>query len=232
MNTEMMNTRFSADAIQKMVAGNPCVRLESGDIRLPPARLSFTNLDKPGRNLNDPTKEGKYGANLVFPFAGADLLAPLVATRNDLLKATFPNNPTGAGMKNPFKNQAERVAPDKGGTNPAGKSFGGYVPGLVYISATGNQRPSMWKPPFVQGNPTAVITVEEINEAFYPGAWAIAVVRAYASKQSANPGVFFGLQSLFKLADDNKLGGGGGIDPKAAFGGIQIDNSVDAASLF
>jgi hypothetical protein len=231
MNTEMMNTRHTAEVIQRLVAANPARMLEGGDVVMPPARLSFGNLAKPGKNMNDPTKEGKFGANLLFT-PEADLQV-LQNRRLAVVKEAFPMNPTGAGMKNPFRNQADRVAPAFGGMNAQGKSTPGYVPGCAFIAPTGNRRPQLFTGPIVNGVPTMFVGDEAaIEKEFYSGCWIIAVVNAYASKNTANPGVFFGLQSVLKVMDDNEFKGAGGVDPRAAFGGVAIDSNVSPNSLF
>lgn len=233
MNIEMMQTRHTAEVIQRLVDANPARLLESGDVVLPPARLSFANLAKPGKNMNDPTKEGKFGANLLFT-PGAEAQIQVLANRRlAVLKEAFPQNPTGAGMKNPIRNQADRVSPALGGQNAQGKSTPGYVPGCAFVAPTGNRRPQLFTGPIVNGVPTMFVGDEAaIEREFYSGCWVIAVVNAYASKNTANPGVFFGLQSVLKVMDDNEFKGAGGVDPRAAFGAVQIDNSVSPTSLF
>lgn len=233
MNIQMMKTRYTADVISAIVAKNPATILPSGDVRLPPARLSFPNLAKPGKNLNDPSQPGAYSANLLFP-PGADL-SLLKQARDKVLAEAFPNNPTGLGMRNPFRNQAEKVAPAEGGQNPQGKTLAGFVPGAPFIIPSSRQyRPHCYMLPLVNGVPTQCDEAR-IEEVFYPGIWVIAVVNVYASKNAANPGAYFGLQSVLKILDDEKLGGGGGgggVPNAAAFAGVQIDNSVDPNSLF
>lgn len=233
-----MKTRMTVEQIVSMVGRNPAAMVDEANIRLPPARLSFANIAKPGKNLNSATEPGKYGSNLLFtPNADLTLLKQL---RDKTLAAAFPANPTGVGMKNPFRNQADRVAPADGGANVKGKSTPGYTPGWTFIIPTSNYRPALWVPPFVPG-PTGVLaptpfqgSEAEMDNMFYAGCWCIAVVNAYKAGNAQNPGVFFGLQSLLKIADDEKLGGAGGgagANP-AAFGGVSIDASVNPASLF
>lgn len=232
MDTNRMKTRHSIEQIQKLVTGNPARLLESGDVVLPPARLSFPNLAKPGKNFNDPTKEGKYGANLLFT-PGVDLqLAKQLRDRK--LAESYPANPSGAGMKNVFKDQGQQVSAAEGGLNAMGKTYSGYVPGCVFFGAQSQRRPNLWVPPIVNGSPTAFLGDEaQIEAMFYPGCWVIAVINAYKSSVAQNPGVFFGLQSLFKVMDDNKFeGAAGSVDPKAAFGGVNIDSTVNPESLF
>ncbi|MCA3186929.1 MAG: DUF2815 family protein [Cupriavidus sp.] len=231
MNISMMKTRHGADVIRALMEKNPATVLPSGDIRLPPARLSFPNLARPGKNMSDPAQPGKYSVNLLFA-EGADL-SLLQAAREAALRDAFPNNPTGAGMRNPFRNQAEKVSPAEGGLNPKGTSLSGFVPGQPFIApGSRNYRPHCYSLPIVNGVPTQVDEAQ-IESVFYPGCWVIAVVNAYASKNQVNPGVYFGLQSVLKIMDDESLGGGGGGAPNpAAFAGVNIDQGVNPASLF
>lgn len=229
MNLEMMNTRLSQAEIEKMVKANPAKVVSGTTVVLPPARLSFVNLGKRGRNTVDPTKEGKFGANLLFT-KDADLNA-LIATYKQVVRDNFPNNPEGKGFKVPFRDQADRVAPLEGGNNAAGKTSKGYVPGCLFIAPTANNRPPLAT--FETGGVKPFLSNDEdaIEAAFYSGIWAICAVNPYASKNTANPGVFFGLQSVLKIRDDNTFTGGG-LDPVAAFSGINIDAAVNPSALF
>ena len=231
MNLEMMNTRLSQAEIEKMVWANPAKVVSGTTVILPPARLSFANLGKRGKATNDDgtPREGKFGANLLFT-KDADLTA-LVQARAAMLAENFPANPKGAGMKVPFRDQADRVAPLEGGSNAAGKTSKGYVPGCIFIAPTANNRPPLAT--FETGGVKAFLSQDEdlIDQTFYSGIWAICAVNPYVTKNTKNPGVFFGLQSVLKVRDDNAFSGGG-IDPFTAFGGINIDSSIDPTALF
>ena len=229
MNLEMMNTRLSQAEIEKMVKANPARVVSGNTVVLPPARLSFANLGKRSKNMNDPTKEGKFSANLLFT-KDADLTA-LIALYKQTVRDNFPSNPEGKGFKVPFRDQADRVAPLEGGSNPAGKTSKGYVPGCLFIAPTAMQRPPLAT--FETGGVKAFLSQDEeqIDQVFYSGIWAICAVNPYASKNTTNPGVFMGLQSVLKVRDDTAFTGGG-IDPVSTFGGINIDSSIDPTALF
>lgn len=229
MNLEMMGTRLTQAEIEKMVAANPARAIGNNTIVLPPARLSFASLGKRSKNMNDPTKEGKFSANLLFT-KGADLKA-LVEAYKAVTRDNFPNNPEGRGFKVPFRDQGDRVAPLEGGNNPAGKTSKGYVPGCTFIAPTAMNRPPLAT--FETGGVKPFLSTDEaeIDRVFYSGCWAICAVNPYASKNTANPGVFMGLQSVLKIRDDATFSGGG-IDVAAAFAGINIDAGVDPSALF
>ena len=227
--TEKMNTRHSAETLIALVKANPCRMLDSGDVVLPPMRLSFPNLAKEGPPAKNapPGSKGKFGTNLLAvpgmtPDAGLQVLRD---QRFRKLAEAFPQNPRGLGMKEIFKNQGQQVAPAEGGTNVSGKTYSGHVPDAYFISATSQRRPTLFVPPMVNGVPTLFLEGEEaIENTFYAGAWVIPVVNVYVSKVNENKGAFIGLQSLLKVLDDNKLAGGGGapVDARAAYGGISL----------
>lgn len=237
MNIQMMKTRLSPEFLTQLGAANPCMEFKdaagrpNGNVRLPVARLSFANLARPGKNNLDPSKEGKYGANLLF-LPNADLNAARQA-RARVLAEKFPNNPQGMGMKDPFRDQADRVAPAQGGRNPKGQSTSGYVPGSVFMAPTSNRPVQLFVPPIVNGIPTVFVGGEkEIEREFYSGCWVIAVINFYASTNAQNPGVFAGLQQLLKVADDNEFQGTSSVDPRTAFGGVNISQDIQPSSLF
>lgn len=233
MDIERMKTRHSAETIRKLVEANKCFRLPSGSVVLPPARMAFADLAAPGKNMNDPTKPGKFGVLLLFPLPADQILKPLIEARNELLREAFPKNPTGAGMKPSIKEQDEKVSPEEGGKNPKGTTLAGFVPGLPFIGPRSNYRPQLFVPPIVNGLPTPFIGGEEdIRKEFYSGAWVIGAVNLWKSSQTTNPGVFLGIESVLKVMDDDPFRGTGGVDPRSAFGSVQIGADVDPASLF
>ena len=237
MNIQMMKTRLTPEYLAALAAANPAIEFldaqgrPNGNVRLPVARLSFANLGRPGKNMNDPSKEGKYGANLLF-LPNADITVARGA-RARMLAEKFPNNPQGMGMKDPFRDQADRVAPAQGGKNPKGQSTSGYVPGSTFMAPTSNRPVQLFTGPIVNGVPSVFTGGEkEIEREFYSGCWVIAVVNFYASTNVSNPGVFVGLQQLMKIADDNEFQGTSSVDPRMAFGNVNISQEVQPASLF
>ncbi len=233
MNIERMMTNKTAAWIANATKGNPAVLLESGNVRMPPCRLSYANVVKPGKDSVDKVTgaiiKGRYGASLLFA-EGADLTAAR-AGRMAMMKTAFPKNPDGLGFEDPIKDQGDHVAPSEGGTNKMGKTTGGYVPGSFYISANANLEypPTLTvleggKPDYARGSQ------EELLAKFYSGAWVIPTLTIFHGRNPTNPNIFFGLSSVLWIADDQKFGGGGGDGPDA-YAGISIDQSVDVASL-
>lgn len=236
-NAQLMKTRLTPEFLSQLAAANPSMEFAdsqgkpNGNVRLPPARLSFANLARPGKNSIDPTKEGKFGANLLF-LPNADL-SVAKAARARIVAEKFPMNPQGLGLKDPFRDQGERVAPALGGRNPQGKTTSGYVPGQTFLAPTSNRPVQLFVPPIVNGVPSVFIGGEkEIEKEFYSGCWCIAVVNFYYSGNQTNPGVFVGLQQLLKVADDNMFEGTSSVDPRTAFGSVNITQEVQPSSLF
>ena len=225
-----MQTRLTEAFITKMVAANPSILLPSGNLRLPPARLSFPNLAKKGTATNDDgtPREGSFGANLLFT-PDADLTAAAMERKKKLAEF-FPTNPTGAGMKSPFRDQADRVAPSEGGQNVKGKTTTGYVPGAKVITPNANRRPSLST--LVNGKAAAFLgSDDEIEKTFYAGCWVVPFVNVFHGRNAKNPGAFFGLQGVLKVCDDTEFGGTS-MDMNEAAAGLTIDGSFDPASSF
>lgn len=234
INIARMNSRLTADWLEKVIAGHPALLLPNGNIRLPPARGSFVFAAEPSKDKleNGVNKKGNYGASLLWPVVPN--LDALTAARAAAIRTFFPQNPEGAGLKPVIKDQADKVAPSEGGKNPKGDTYEGYVPGLPYISPNANLdfKPTLSE--LVNGVPTACHgDPKELSKKFYSGAWYIATVNIFHGKNSQNPNAFLGLQSLLKIADDNPLGGGGGgEDTDTAYAGLNIESPVNPQALF
>lgn len=200
--------------IREQMAKNPPSLRPNGDIFSGPVRLSFPNIFEPGKP-GDEGGDGKFGAAVLFP-PGTDMtLFQEAWTRT--ARAAFPNNWTPDGkpvnLHLPFHDQAEKAY--------SAKPLAGYTPGAVYFSAT-----SKFKPVVVDTRLQPVTDPSKI----YPGVWAFVTMNVYSYKNKKT-GVAFGLQQLMVLADDTRLGGGGG-DPKQAFAGVTITAQADVASKF
>lgn len=237
MDTTRMKTRLPQAWIEQVVAGNPAKLLPSGHILLPPARMSFFQgvYKSKDKIENGVTKPGKHGTGILFPF-GADVapqyLAAASVARKDMIRSKYPDNPEGAGFDSPFKDQGVRIKPTEGGTNKMGKSYEGFVPGYLFMEPRANNRPALSE--LVGGVPTAAVgSDEELAKRFYSGMWAMCTVSVFKSTSTENPNVFFGLEAVLKIADDNRFGGeGGGVAPDYASVGVNITAPVDPAALF
>lgn len=229
-----MQTNMTEAWIAKVVADNPALLLDSGNVRLPPARMAFANVVTPAKDSagnNGEVIKGKYGTNLLFT-PQADLTA-LRAARTGMMPQAFPKNPTGVGLDDPIKDQADKVSPSEGGKNKKGATTSGFVPGCHYISPGANldYKPTLNE--FVGGAVQPCFgTIEELQAKFYSGCWVMATVTVFHGKNPSNPNIFFGLSSLLKIADDQRFSGGGG-DGAEAYAGVSIDMAgVDPKSLF
>lgn len=230
---ERMQTNMSADWLAKVAKDNPATLLPSGNVRVF-GRGAFVNVASPAKDRPGPggvIQKGTYGMNVLF-LPDYDLTA-LTALRAEKLREFFPKNPTGAGLSDPIKDQAINVAPDEGGLNKTGKTFGGFVPGAKFIGPNANLdfRPSLTR--LVNGAvEPAFGTKEELDAEFYSGAWYMVTVTCFHGKNPQNPNAFFGLSSVLKIADDRKFSGGGG-DGVEAYAGINIEPAgVNPERLF
>lgn len=202
-------TQMSDAWIKSAVEKNPCVLLDSGNIRTCPVRLSFPNIFQRSKPM-EAGKDGKYGGNLVFP-AYADLaLLKKIAGEASLAKWANAGQKGGPKLKNPFKDQSEMA-----------DRYEGYGEEGTYISTVSDKMVS------VLDN-----RMQQISdpERVYPGVWVVATIRPFAYDKGVNKGVSFGLQGLMIVADDKRLGGGG--SSPSDFKGIELDATVNTAGVF
>ena len=229
--SQMRDSARSAEWVARVVAGNPMVKILddagnwTGNIRTCPVRLSFfkNSLHVPAK----PTGEGGqvredatpvFEVQMMVPPCASDqvrsVLLPLLADKE---RESFPKNfgPDGRsfGLHSPIRDQAER------------QNYAGYTPGGILLRAT-----TRYKPPIVD---TANNPIVDPKRA-YPGVWALVSFNLFAYGDKAKlpkKGISLGLQAVMIVADDNILGGGA-VDPKTQFRGVQIDSSFDAAAAF
>lgn len=215
---QLMNTsRMPLDWVQKVCTQNPIIRL-TDDAGQPtqnystgPVRLSWTD------QLFDPKKDeqnrDKYGVTALFP-PGVDL-SPLVTAANEAGYVGFPENMTGAGfawhgLTSPWHQQEEKML-----------KYKGYTPGGYYINVG-----TYYPPRIVDPKMNDIVDRKRV----YAGVWAILAVNAYPYKNKKR-GVSFGLQSTVIIQDDEVLGGGG-LDPRRAFKGINVQSTYNPAAAF
>ena len=195
--------------VANAVKVNPCVLLDSGNIRTCPVRLSFANIFQRGKPV-PPAVEGKFGSNLVFPLVADLSLLHKEMTR--VVKAKWPNagEKGGPKLKNPIKPQDDMV-----------DRYDGYQEGGFFLSANSGRQPTVYD------TRQQVITDPE---RVYPGVWAVATIKADTYDVGVNKGPTFYLQSLMIVADDKRLGGGG--SNPSDFEGIQLDAAVSGEGVF
>lgn len=190
-------------AIKTLLGRFPCLKIEAtGNIRTCPVRLSFPNIFKPGKAMEE-GKEPKYGVTLLFP-RGANI-ALLRSAAEATAAEKFGNDWKSRRLTFPFRDQGE-------------KSFAGYEAGCVFLNATSTKRPGVINRDGSQLSDP---------EALYPGVWALVTLRPFAYDSKLKKGISFGLQNVQKLCDGERLSGGYS-DPSKDFGPIDGLDDIDA----
>ena len=233
-----MQTGLAPELFERLVTGNP-PRVGEGNIVYTGAvRLSGPSLAKPAK----PQKPGdtpKYQAAGLWPHKNIGVImdALRAAVRQHYPNVTDPSLFLNPRDKNhPIKDQGLKVSAADGGYDPINKTTGGYVPGLPFFNAKSTQQV-----PCIRrvGGRDIITLPEELEKEFYAGCWVNVKLAILKSTNAGNPGVFFGLQGMFKLADDTRFGGGGNSATAEDFAGAvaiedpnanQIMQSTQAAA--
>lgn len=218
-----MQSGLAPELFAKLVTGNPPRIGEDGSIFTGATRLSWPALSKPAKPQN-PGQVGKYQANFLWPHKGIGMVmqALQAAVRQHYPSVPDPNIFLDPRNKNhPVKDQGLRVAVADGGMDPIKKTVAGYVPGLPFATAKSVQAVGCMR--FLNGKPTAMLP-DDIDKMLYAGCWVTAKFVIIKSTAAGNPGVFFGLQSVLKLADDTKFGGSGSANPEDFQGAVAIED--------
>jgi len=121
-----------------------------------------------------------------------------------------------AGIESPWHDQMKKA-----------HQYKGYTPGAWFFNVG-----TYFQPRIVDTAMNDIIDPKRV----YPGVWAILAVNPYEygkikRQGPTKKGVSFGLQSTVIIGDDEVLGGGG-VDPKKAFAGINIQANVDVGKAF
>lgn len=219
----MRNSRLPDDWLQRAVAGNPIKPFVDPTTGKPnglyltcPVRLAFVNLFTPSTRNSDngQPKKPTYDATLLFPtFATQMVWDVLWPVAHAELCKTFPDyvRPDGSlidGLHIPFHDQETKAM-----------KYSGYTPGALFINTS-----SQFQPAVVDQTLNRIVDESQV----YAGCWAIVALNCYTYK-NLKKGVAFGLQTVMKIADDEKLGGGG-ADPNKTFAGVQVDATFNAAA--
>lgn len=211
----MLDSNMTDEWIERVWRDNPCVLID-GNVRTGPVRLAFPSIFERSKPVEE-GKEGKYGANLLFPL-GVDLSLLEDECLEALAKAPwYRAGMTGLTM--PLKDPAKMPLKDPGGM----LKYSGFQAGARYVIATSDN------PPLCVDQRLAPITDKA---KVYSGVWAIPTIRAFTYNKGVNKGVGFGLQSLMIVADDSSLGGIPPANPQRDFGGVKIDPVVSAGTYF
>lgn len=225
----MRNSRVPEKWVRDMCQANPIqpvfVRDEktgqvahNGNYLTGPVRLSWPNLFKRGKNLNEPTKDGKWGASPLFPPSNCVNFQPLQDAFGRLLAEKFashysPQTQQYHGVQMPFRDQAEKM------------KFDGYTPGSIFMTCTSNFQPQV-----VDVNNNPIVDERRV----YPGVWAILAINPYHyGLQPPQPkkGIAFGLQSIMIIADDVSFAGSGS-DPRQDFAQVSITAATPVSAMF
>lgn len=212
----MKDSTLNDNMLREAMAKNPPRVLDNGLIFSGPVRLAFVNLFRPAKP-NEPGKEGKYGAALLFPPGTS--MAVFSQAWTQAAKEAFPQNwdanGNPVGLHLPFHDQAEKAV--------GAKPYAGYTPGAITFAVS-----SKFKPTIVDGNQNPIVDEDRV----YAGCWAYVAMNTYKyGPPQPKKGISFGLQSVMFLADDQKLAGGG-VDPKQAFGHVVLTAQSNIAEKF
>lgn len=188
-----------------------CTVLSNGNIRLPPARLSFSYVREPKRiEPKEPGQSVKflYTASFIFPheLTEEDFL-PLEAALDTLAEPVYGRNwRANKKLYRPLKEQAENTQ------IKSGERWIGYAPVGFYLSCTSSEE----YPPVLQDHQGNALAD---TSKFVNGNWVLPIVNPYLMKSKENQGVTVGLNGCVFLAEDKKLGGGS-LDTKSAAAGL------------
>lgn len=153
-------------------------------------RLSYANIDEP-RAFEG--QEPKYSATLLIPKTDKKTTAKIMGAIKAAREAFTAKNPS---VKLPDKHTLY----DGDGTRPNGEEFGPECKGHLVITVSSKTKPALVN---IDKTPATEPGV------FYSGCYARAVINFYAYNTAGNRGVTAGLNGLMKLADGERLGGGG-----------------------
>lgn len=204
--------------IDWMLANLPSVELTDengngiGRYITPPARLSFSHLDKPSK-MDGAAGEAKYSASLIFPPA-ADL-SLLKKAAGDAAFAKWGDKTKQVASRpgfSPFYAQAE-------------KDWDGYGDDGLFIRVS-SQFPIVL---LGEGGAEANDLITLPNPRWYDGIWVRGQVNCYAYEQTGNAGVRFGGIVLQKIADDEEFKGNGGEAIKS-MGAIKLPGAAGNSS--
>lgn len=205
-----MQIGLAPELYARLINGNPPRVGEGGQVFSGAVRLSWPSLSKPTVMKGQEGKATpKYQASGLFTHKNVSVImdALKASIRMHYPTVTDPSIMLNPREKNhPMKDQGLKVSMADGGYEVIKKSTAGYVTGFPFITAKSTQS----IPCFHNvGGRVAAVLPEEIDKVLYAGCWVTMKMTIIKSTSPGNPGVFFGLQSVMKLADDKAFGGGG-----------------------
>ena len=200
-------SRLTEAQIAQLCAKRPIRMSEDGCIMTGPVRMSFPAV---AEKVSYQGGKAKYQSALLFPHTNMN---PFMEACRAKLRELYPKVPDPNifldrfNKDHPIRDQALKVNVAEGGRSATKATLAGYKAGFAFINPKSEkQQPKLFH--VVRGQWVPVLP-EEITKVFYAGCWVEAKVGMYKSID-ANPGLALGLNALWKLADDNTFGGGGG----------------------
>lgn len=208
------------DILANLMRRFPMKEMPNGTIRTPPVRLSFPHLGKPRA---DDRGNDKFEATLLFPL-GADLTILNKAVEKAVIEK-FGDKAMAlvqAGSIDwPIKDQGKRL------NAQTGELWEGMVPGAKVCAAR-----TTVKPRIMDRNASEID-----GDAIYPGCWCLVTVHAWAGEFREDGAVkkrfgSIGLNNVQLVADDERLGSGGGTNPNDEFEAIDgtVGTGFDGAN--
>lgn len=206
---QLVNSKLSEQQLTALCAKRPVRVVEGGAVMTGPVRLSFPSLAQKAKPVPGMAGVPKYQAALLFPHNN---IKPMIDALRAKIKEYY-STVTDPGVMldkynkaGPVRDQALKVSMADGGRDATRATTTGYTAGLPFVNPkSGNAVPcyhvvrGVWVPALP----------EEIERIFYAGCWVDAKLVIIKSSTAASPGVSFGLQGVWKLADDNGFGGSG-----------------------
>ncbi|SEG64344.1 ssDNA-binding protein [Bosea lathyri] len=205
----------------------------SDDFKSPDCRLSFANgLFKARAGSTEPGAKLKFGSTLIFPKSA--MTAKTISYRGalvslqDIVAAVIVEQWGDKGLekakagliKSPFLPGDGKEARNK----KTGDLHGGMGPEVFFIRTQANAD----RPPVVSASHTAVIPATE--KEVYSGCYGFGAINFFAWNHPQNgDGISCGIQSFYKKADGESLGGSGG-DPEKWLETVEDTGAAPAAT--
>ena len=222
-------SNLAPELLTRLLTGNPPRVGEGGVIYTGAVRLSWPALAKP--QLPKTAKPGdkpKYQASGLFVHKNIGVIMEALKAS---VRANYPNVTDPMVLLDPknknsaVKDQGLKVSVKDGGLDPVNNTTSGYVVGYPFCSGKSEKAIPCFHRKY--GRVVAMLP-EEITTLLYPGCWVDMKYALIKSTSAGNPGVFFGLQTVMKLADDTSFGsagGGGSADDFASSVSIEDPNA-------
>lgn len=172
------------------------------------ARLSYCYLFEPQKS--EGSDKDSYSVSLIIPKSNTALVEKIRTACKAAAQAGAGlwGGKIPAGLHNPL-NDGDEKRPD----DPA-------YQGAYYMNAKTSRKPFCYSPgPVVNGQRTFTPITDP--EQVYSGCYGFASVRFYAYNRNGNKGIAAALDSVVKVRDGERLGGGAEA-PEVAYSGVDF----------